>query len=240
MKAIHFILRKFAGLFLRAANLFVKFAYKVYSPQQTISETNKKQWQQIDGDNSLRLKYELNHSSVVFDVGGFKGDWALEIYARYSCNIFVFEPVKNFTAILESRFLKNNSIKIFKYGLGAKNEKMNIAVMSESSSTERAAKNGIEGKTEQIEIVSFTDFVNQNNITKIDLIKINIEGGEYDLLNQIINSGYIKNISNIQVQFHDFVSDAENKMSVIKKKLALTHELTYEYIFVWENWKLKI
>ena len=45
---------------------------------------------------------------------------------------------------------------------------------------------------------------------------------------------------NIQVQFHDFIiQNAEERMINIQRKLELTHELTYQYVFVWENWKLK-
>ena len=46
-------------------------------------------------------------------------------------------------------------------------------------------------------------------------------------------------IANIQVQFHDFVLDAESRMKSIQADLRKTHELTYQYDFVWENWKLK-
>jgi hypothetical protein len=47
----------------------------------------------------------------------------------------------------------------------------------------------------------------------------------------------VRQIENIQVQFHDFVPDAEGRMQRIQEKLAQTHELTYQYLFVWENWR---
>jgi hypothetical protein len=46
-------------------------------------------------------------------------------------------------------------------------------------------------------------------------------------------------VSNVQVQFHDFVPDAERRMRRIQEKLGKTHSLTYQYLFVWENWALK-
>lgn len=69
-------------------------------------------------------------------------------------------------------------------------------------------------------------------------MKINIEGGEYDLLEHLIVSGFVRNIDNIQVQFHDFVDDAEHRMAVIHKNLAKTHRLSYQYPLVWENWEI--
>jgi hypothetical protein len=70
-------------------------------------------------------------------------------------------------------------------------------------------------------------------------MKINIEGGEYDLLNKIIDSGLIKNISIIHVQFHHFIPNAEIELKKIYTKLSLTHKPLYRYHFVWETWELK-
>ncbi|MDA8326743.1 MAG: hypothetical protein M0033_11065, partial [Nitrospiraceae bacterium] len=61
----------------------------------------------------------------------------------------------------------------------------------------------------------------------------------YDLLDHLIETGVVNQIGNIQVQFHDFAPNAESRMSDIQRKLALTHKLTYQYRFVWENWERK-
>ena len=70
-------------------------------------------------------------------------------------------------------------------------------------------------------------------------MKINIEGGEYDLLEDFIQSGEIKKIINIQVQFHYFITGAKTRMRKIQKSLRKTHVLTYQYPFIWENWRIK-
>ena len=92
---------------------------------------------------------------------------------------------------------------------------------------------------EKVKLRSFIEVCQELNVTKIDLIKINIEGGEYELLEQIIKSGWVNKIANLQIQFHDFVPDADSKMDRIKEDLRKTHSLTYEYVYVWENWTIK-
>jgi|ERR1051326_692546 FkbM family methyltransferase len=240
MKFFHFIFRKAGSVFLRTGNLFVDLAYKIYSPPLSLSQKNKKEWYKIKGDETLRINYNLNESSIVFDIGGFKGDWCAEIYARYSPAIFVFEPVKEFYSAIQKRFSQNKKVKIFPFGLSGKTEEKEISVMSEASST-FLDKNNIHSfsSKEKIELKNIIEFISENNILKIDLMKINIEGGEYQLLDTLIDSGFIARVDNIQVQFHDFVENATINMKKIKEKLQLTHELTYEYIFVWENWKRK-
>ncbi|MEM7512644.1 MAG: FkbM family methyltransferase, partial [Bacteroidota bacterium] len=92
-------------------------------------------------------------------------------------------------------------------------------------------------KVEEVRLIAFPEAINELGSNHIDLIKINIEGGEFELLEAIIDAGWVDKIDNIQVQFHDFVPNARERMMEIQKKLSFTHELTYQYDFVWENWK---
>ncbi len=47
-------------------------------------------WIKADGDNTLRLEYQLNEDSIVFDLGGFRGDWTDRIFTKYECIILHF------------------------------------------------------------------------------------------------------------------------------------------------------
>lgn len=71
----------------------------------------------------------------------------------------------------------------------------------------------------------------------IALCKINIEGGEYDLMDHILKSGLQSNVKNFQVQFHK-VGDYEQRYNQIADKLTMTHKLSWRQPFVWENWQL--
>jgi hypothetical protein len=97
------------------------------------------------------------------------------------------------------------------------------------------------GKSANKEIIKFTDissFIRDENILKIDLMKINIEGGEYELLSRLIETGDIKKISQLQIQFHCVSPNSIVQMNEIKDNLRKTHHSTFEYEFVWENWIL--
>jgi hypothetical protein len=71
----------------------------------------------------------------------------------------------------------------------------------------------------------------------IDLIKINIEGDEFALMNCLLNHNIIDMFDNIQIQFHSFMDNAIEMRNEIQNKLIHTHHLTYNYDFVWENWE---
>lgn len=193
-----------------------------------------KRWFAADGDENLRFAYDLHNDSLVIDLGGYKGQWASDIYARFNCRVLIFEPVKSFADKIEKRFLRNPKIKVFCLALGACSRKESIALNEDGTSL---YKNSLEKVTIQFE--DAVNFFTSNNIKNIDLMKVNIEGGEYELLPKLIESGVICNIKNIQIQFHDIATDSEERMSKIQNDLLKTHTLTYQYKFVWENWKLK-
>jgi len=193
-----------------------------------------KPWFEINGDKTLRLDYPLNESSVVVDVGGYEGQWASDIFSRYCCDIIIFEPVKNYYNRIKERFLKNKKICCYNVGLSNIDDRLSIALLDDGSSLFKKNK-----ATEEINIVNASNFLHKNGITHIDLMKINIEGSEYDLLENLLSSGYTSKIYNIQIQFHDFVPNARKKMRTICAELAKTHQLTYKYEFVWENWQIK-
>lgn len=185
-------------------------------------------------DNCERLRYEypLDENSVVFDVGGYEGSWAEEIFKRYGSTLHVFEPVKEYATALKKKFDYNKKIVVHDCGLSDKNISTEIMLDDNKSSLYITAS-----KREKIKLTSAFDFIESNNIEEIDLMKINIEGGEYDLLEHIIKSGLIQRVKNIQVQFHNFVPNARKRMEEIENELSKTHHTTYHYEFVWENWE---
>jgi len=74
--------------------------------------TPYKNWLIVKGDETLRLNYPLSRNSIVFDLGGYKGQWASDVYSRYLCTIYVFEPVKEFFEKIKDKFSKNSKIKV--------------------------------------------------------------------------------------------------------------------------------
>ncbi len=192
-------------------------------------------WKKVQGDRTLRLTYPLQPTSIVFDVGGFRGEWAENIYQLYKCKIYIFEPIPFFAKKIKNKFKDNSNIVVYDTGLGDKNEIKTISLSEDGSSRY------IDKKIETIEarFSDIFDVISKHSIEKIDLIKMNIEGDEYPLLTHLIKRNWIKNIKNIQVQFHDFIPHAKIKRAEIQTELQKTHRLTYEYPFVWENWELK-
>ena len=71
-------------------------------------------------------------------------------------------------------------------------------------------------------------------------MKINIEGGEYNVIQRLIEKNKVKILNICQIQFHILDKKSKIKRDYIRKLLRKTHNCEYCYEFVWENWIRKI
>jgi FkbM family methyltransferase len=195
-----------------------------------MNDINK--WFADKGDQTLRLKYPLNEESVVFDLGGFHGQWTDSIWNLYKCKIYTFEPIAELARGIRSRYNGNEKVNIYDFGLSNESKKLTINWSNDGSSFNTKMTQPI-----NCEVKSINEFIEQNKISEIDLMKINIEGDEFPVLNSLIESGNIAKIKNVQVQFHSFIPNAVEMRKEIQNNLQKTHKQTYNYEFVWENWE---
>lgn len=195
-----------------------------------------RRWFRDRGDETLRLDYPLDSNSLVIDVGGYQGDFAEAVSRRFNCHVVVFEPVPAFYSHCVNRFAGNPKITVVDCGLAAFDGSLPIHVADDASSFNRLIPCA---QAEMVRIRKVDKALAELGIDKVDLMKINIEGGEYDLLRTLIDSAWIMRIRYLQIQFHNFVPDAAARRDELRSRLAATHDEMWNYEFVWESWSLR-
>ncbi len=198
------------------------------------AERRLRRWRRDRGDETLRLDYPLDAESTVVDLGGYEGAWSASIFSRYGCTIHVFEPVPAFAEEIETRFSGNSRVTVHEFGLSDRTREETLSLDGDGSSLHRSG-----GPTQRVQLRRAADFLSDQGLDRIHLMKINIEGGEYDLLEHLLDTDWIRRIDDLQVQFHDFLPDAIERMHRIQERLQLTHRPTWRYPLVWENWRLR-
>jgi len=188
-----------------------------------------------DNAEHKRYSYNLNEDSIVFDVGGYHGEFAEKIYKKFNCNIYIFEPIKEFCKIISNKIGSNPKVNLNHFGLGAEDKNIMISNFYDSSSAYK------DFQTESIEckIKKISMFLKKERINSISLLKLNIEGMEYELMEDLIENNMLGIIENFQIQFHDFVPHCHSRRKAIRKILSKTHNENWCYDFVWESWSKK-
>ena len=192
-------------------------------------------WLAAEGDRTLRLDYPLGTDSVVFDVGGYQGDFAAQIRQRYGCQVHLFEPVARFHRHCVERFAADPAVFCHPFGLGDKEEELEMRDDSDASGAFNPASAG--KPVEKVRVRPFSTVFAESGVRRIDLLKVNIEGGEFALLDHLIGSGLINDVVHLQVQFHDFFPDAAPRRDRLRQLLGRTHVVQWNFPFIWESWK---
>lgn len=185
-------------------------------------------WFADDGDNTHRVNYDLNYKSFVLDIGAYKGDWAANINKRFHPFIHCFEPVEEYYNLIQDRFAGFMNILCHKVAVTGDSKQNFIKLNGDQSGFYS------DGGFEPVTSVNITTFL--KDIGEVDLMKINVEGAEYEIIQAIIIGNLQKKIKNFQVQFH-LIEGYQEFYNHIYSILSQTHRLTYRYPFVWENWE---
>lgn len=189
-----------------------------------------RQWKR-DGMQDRSKRFDgLAEGDFALDFGGFRGDWAAEIFRTYGCRVAVFEPHPRFAAALRDRFHGIPQITVHEVALGKGDGTLNLSDEGDASSALKATKTSVVGT--QRDAATFLASLSDG----FALAKINIEGGEYDLLPALIDSGIIGHIRQVQVQFHLFAETDIARRAAIRAALSRTHTCVWNYDFVWERW----
>lgn len=192
-------------------------------------------WWEDDGDATVRVNYDLTEDSVIMDLGGYHGEWTDTMIKKYNCTSHVFEPVRNLVNIIGTRFDGDDRVKVYDVAVGDEKKECKIYHGRDESSLFSVGGESFE----MIKMMEVSDVLDKIGLDFVDLVKINIEGGEFDLLDAIIDKGLQTKFGNFQIQFHKVEDDSIDRREKIHEELSKTHECNWNYPWVWENWQLK-
>ena len=197
-----------------------------------LDKTELRKWFNNNGDYTHNITYNLNENSIVMDLGGYTGVWAKQIIDKYNPNMYIIEPVPDFYNQMVSKFSNNNKVKLLNIAAGCENKNNVIYINGDSTSA-----NLTNGKSIDVKFKTIDTILNENNLSQVDLIQINIEGDEYPLLEYMLNNGSINRFKNIQIQFHLGIEGDIKRRDKIREGLINNgFKINFDYPFVWESW----
>lgn len=147
---------------------------------------------------------------VIFDVGANLGKYALllsKIFRERKKEIYSFEPSKKTFTKLQKNCQGDKDIKSFNFGLSDKEEKVKLYLDEETSGMASVYKRRLDhfdismNIEEEIELQTLDGFCEDQNIKKIGLLKLDIEGNELKALEGAKKMLEKKAIKFIQFEF---------------------------------------
>lgn len=168
---------------------------------------------------------------VVLDIGGYIGDLTLYCASTFGSKVHCYEPTpQNYKMIKYNLDLNpslQNNITVFNKGISKNNEviKLNVqdTIGEVHASSHKKYKNDV--TTIDIPCVSLFDAINTINEEQIDLLKIDCEGQEFNILDNIDSKLLSSKVNYLIFEYHSFVDDYKNKLEAILKNLENDFEV---------------
>ena len=166
----------------------------------------------------------FKHDGVVIDAGCLKWDWSQ-----------IFLGKKRLIG-LDPQEEPIEGAELYKGILGPLDGKGKFGILNEDENKDNV---GYSEDGELVDMISFKTLCKKYNIDKVSILKLNIEGAEYSLLNSMDVDDYNK-IDQIAVGFHDWLYP--NQTELRKNTLVLLENMGFEVrkIHDYWNWYLAI
>lgn len=154
-----------------------------------------------NGELNLLKKIAKTNPEIIFDGGANIGKYSITVRNIIpNAKIFSFEPVEDTFNKLKENTNKISNIFPVNKGLFSENCTKNINIFTSNTHSSLFDIQGINYKpntASKIELIKGDDFLKDNKIDKIDFLKLDLEGAEYEALLGFENSikkGIIKAI----------------------------------------------
>jgi FkbM family methyltransferase len=172
----------------------------------------------------------------VIDAGGYEGEWPAGMISRYGCKSKVYEPVPTFFEHCKRYFKNNAFVEVHMAALGGSNRKATFQLFDNGTSEFRGG-----GEVNHIEadVIDVADVFVEAESTGIACLKLNIEGGEYEVLERMAETDSFSLCDSLLIQFHRQPEGYKERYKNIIAALRKTHNQRWCYEMVWEKWVRK-
>jgi len=163
--------------------------------------------------------FEIKDTDVIIDVGGHIGLFSL--YASQFCKnglIYSFEPVPENYNLLIDNIQSNdlNQIKSFNLAVSNSNSNVKLYLNDDEAGHSMFSKSS---KTITVDSISLQQIFDDNNIENCNFLKLDCEGTEYEIL-QNLPLSYFNKIEKIVIEYH--MADSHPELLENLKKLLIS------------------
>jgi FkbM family methyltransferase len=153
----------------------------------------------------------INASSIVYSVGvGTDISFDLELIKKFNLKIFAFDPTPKSIDWIKGQFLPDN-FSFHPFGLAKEGGVIDLFLPENNNHVSGSIISHHSDSSIKVEMKSLLQLMNLLGHTKIDVLKMDIEGAEYGVIDHILEKNI--EISQLLVEFH-------HRMPGISKELT--------------------
>lgn len=161
-------------------------------PRQIVQSLKR----EIDKEKLYEQYYRIKENDVVVDVGASVGPFVYSILNRNPSKVFCIEPSRDLFISLVNNTTKQSMYTPIIY--------INKAISSGLTEVKVFSPDNqnIYGGIDDFDSISFKEMIQQYGIDHIDFLKMDCEGGEYDIFTEENIDFLVNNVENMAIEFH--------------------------------------
>ena len=185
----------------------------------------------------------LDAHSIVYSLGvGKDVSFDLAIIGKYGCNVFAYDPTPRAVAFVAEN-VRDQRFRMHACAVAEREGQMKLSSpprhMRDQISCSAHAGDA-SGDSFEVPCTTVNRLWMQNNHSRCDVLKMDIEGCEFAVIDQGIRDGWIRRVDQLMVEFHHFLpgcSIAQVRRAVAQLKqagfsIAWISRTNHEYLFV--------
>jgi FkbM family methyltransferase len=191
--------------------------------------------QNIFVDREYADYFPFYQDAVIVDIGAHYGYFSLfaDVNSGPNARVFSFEPDPKNYAVLNKNISSQGSkkIKVFPFAIGGKNRtaSLHLGHSTNSSLIEDYQLLSKEHSSTSVDVRALDEVLTELNIDKIDFLKIDCEGAEYEIIAQSSDDS-LKKASIISMEFHDMKNVNQTAQTLISRLTSLGfHVVKFQY-----------
>lgn len=178
--------------------------------------------------------YEITKDDIVFDIGANSGYFTIYA-AKMAKQVYAFEPMQNLYNKIVSDVESNNFKNVIVEDTGIAKDK-GVRVFYES--THHNGCHSLYNRAEtdkkiEIKTVNIEDYCKENSIDKIDFLKIDCEGAEYEIFDNLSTEFIRKVVKKIVMEHHDDIIPGRTHEDIVKILKANNYQVEVANGFVY-------
>jgi FkbM family methyltransferase len=158
--------------------------YKNFDWGQSSEEWRKHAAREVLVEKIYEKYFPVEEGDIVVDLGASVGDFIWSIKNKKPKHCWAVEPLDSYFDTLQKNLLGKP-----------------VSFVKAAISSDKMIELQWDGMISKPRVLSFKEFIDENNIKHIDFLKIDCEGGEYSVFIPS-NIEYLKNVKKIATEFH--------------------------------------
>lgn len=159
-----------------------------------------------------------NPEPLIFDCGANIGLTIIYFKWLYPNSvIYAFEPDKITFELLKKNVEQNNfsNVHLFNSAISNKNGQVEFFVDNENPGSLLMSKFKERNNKDKtiVDSISLTNFIRDKRLKNIDLVKMDVEGSEFEVIEDLYENDLLKEINKFYIEYHHKIEGQKSKLS---------------------------